>query len=102
MVIMGRIKMLKTMKKYLCFMLSIIVVLSFTACNREKEEAAEGNNATISTGTANEETQPGESEEIIPEVSATPEPTEEPVAESRNFAEKTTGLRAGLSWTHYD
>ena len=81
--------MLKTMKKYLCFMLSIIVVLSFTACNREKEEAAEGNNATISTGTANEETQPGESEETTTEVSVTPEPTEEPVAEpSDEWSEK--------------
>jgi len=81
--------MLKTMKKYLCFMLSIIVVLSFTACNSEKEEVAEGNNATISTGTANEETQPGESEETTHEASVTPEPTEEPVAEpSDEWSEK--------------
>lgn len=81
--------MSKSIKKYLCLMLSIIVVLSFTACNSEKEEVAEGNNATISTGTANEETQPGESEETTPEASATPEPTEEPVAEpSDEWSEK--------------
>lgn len=73
--------MLKTMKKYLCIMLSMVLVLSFTACQSEKEEVAEGNNATISTGTANEETQFGESEETTPEVSVTPEPTEEPVEE---------------------
>ncbi len=73
--------MSKLIKKYLCFMLSIILVLSFTACKSEKEEAAEGNNATISTDTANEETQTSESEEITTDVSVTPEPTEEPVAE---------------------
>ncbi len=81
--------MSKSIKKYLCLMLSIIVVLSFTACKSEKEEAAEGNNASISTGTANEETQPGESEETTPEASVTPEPTEEPVAEpSDEWSEK--------------
>ena len=53
------------------------------------DEVAEGNNATISTGTANEETQPSESEATTPEVSATPEPTEEPVAElSDEWSEK--------------
>ena len=81
--------MSKSIKKYLYFMLSIIVVLSFTACKSEKEEAAEGSNATISTGTANEETQPGESEDTTLEVSVTPEPTEEPVAEpSDEWSEK--------------
>lgn len=81
--------MSKSIKKYLCIMLSMVLVLSFTACNSEKEEAAEGNNATISTGTANEETQPGESEATTPEVSVTPEPTEEPVAElSDEWSEK--------------
>jgi len=81
--------MSKSIKKYLCVMLSMVLVLSFTACNSEKEEAAEGNNVTISTGTANEETQPGESEETTPEASVTPEPTEEPVAElSDEWSEK--------------
>lgn len=81
--------MSKSIKKYLCLMLSIIVVLSFTACNSEKEGAAESNNATISTGTVNEETQPSESEETTPEASATPEPTEEPVADpSDEWSEK--------------
>ena len=73
--------MSKSIKKYLCIMFSMVLVLSFTACNSEKEEVAEGNNATISTDTANEETQPSESEATTPEVSVTPEPTEEPVAE---------------------
>ena len=78
------------MKKYLCFVLSIIVVLSFTACkSNEGKSDVEVSNATISTGTANEETQPSESEETTPEASVTPEPTEEPVAElSDEWSEK--------------
>ena len=82
--------MSKSIKKYLCFMLSIIVVLSFTACQSEKEEsAAESSNATMSTGTVAEETQPSVSEEATPEVSVTPEPTQEPVAEhSDEWSEK--------------
>ena len=39
--------MSKSIKKYLCIMLSMVLVLNFTACNSEKEEVAEGNNYNL-------------------------------------------------------
>jgi len=82
--------MSKSIKKYLSFMLSIILVLSFTACQKEKEhEAVESSEVVANTETIDNETLPSDSGENTSDVAATPEPTEEPVVEhSDEWSEK--------------
>lgn len=82
--------MSKSIKKYLCFILSTILVLSVTACQKKKaDEAVESSNVALNTEATHEAPPASESKENASDAAATPEPTEEPVVEhSDEWSEK--------------
>lgn len=84
--------MSKSIIKYLCLALSVILLLSLTACqNEKKEEVAETN-----TGTTDDKMPTSDSGEDDSDVVVTPKPTEEQVAEfSDEWSEK-------ISWADLD
>ena len=83
-------KMSESNKKYLCFIVSTILVFSLTACQKEKADAvAESSTVALHTEATHDKTTASENEETTPEVAATPEPTEEPAVEhSDEWSEK--------------